>query len=581
MNAIEQMMQAFGATSPQQLSALFGPQSSDGVNTENLVSQFASALQESQAAVLDTQWQVKENLAVDTYTVASSEATSSLSSLLEQLNTSGGDKEEALASLKGIISGLKTISDDKPINVDTEQNFEGIPGLQLVQFSGSELTDLIESGQLQPPANIDLSQTPLAKQDIFLFTMNSGETHLLPLAQMEAINRPGILNAPGEAVKQNQNNAATVTAATSPQAASAASPDPQSTTSGAAIVAASGIAASEATNNVAGQSADTSGHDAIKDSLVQAATAHDRQPAKVDERSAEGNIVAHTVAQKNASANNQQQSVAQKKSQSATSDQTTAATTQTAAATAPQSDKPQATGKTADADNKKTVATVAQSTSATTAPARAAATPQQPVTWTPETISGVNDSSSLDALAAGLTSLKGEPGYMNSMGLMGGKPSAALGGQVAKQLNLAVTRTLKNGGDEFTMRLNPKELGNVTVKMAFGTDGTVSAKIFAERPETLELLQRETRGLERAIEAGGHKSADGGLSFSLDTNDGESAGKAFAQAVQEDQHSNKNADTADENQAEESGDGTEDLDAATLEEILAHVTPETGLDVHV
>jgi len=39
--------------------------------------------------------------------------------------------------------------------------------------------------------------------------------------------------------------------------------------------------------------------------------------------------------------------------------------------------------------------------------------------------------------------------------------------------------------------------------------------VLAERPETLEMLQRDARGLERALQDAGLKTESGGLSFGL------------------------------------------------------------------
>ena len=139
---------------------------------------------------------------------------------------------------------------------------------------------------------------------------------------------------------------------------------------------------------------------------------------------------------------------------------------------------------------------------------------------TPERIAGFNGSTAAESFAAGLSGLKGEGSFASTFGLLGGKPSPALGAHVAKQVNLQVSRAVRAGQNEFTVRLDPAELGRVQIKMSFA-DGKVSTKIIAERPETLELMQREVRGLERAMETGGHKASSDGISFSLDTGDGQ------------------------------------------------------------
>jgi flagellar hook-length control protein FliK len=71
------------------------------------------------------------------------------------------------------------------------------------------------------------------------------------------------------------------------------------------------------------------------------------------------------------------------------------------------------------------------------------------------------------------------------------------------------------GVKEFQIRLDPAELGRVEVKLALGDDQTVSAKVVVDRVETLHLLQREAKTLERAFEQAGLRSTDGGIDISL------------------------------------------------------------------
>lgn len=199
---------------------------------------------------------------------------------------------------------------------------------------------------------------------------------------------------------------------------------------------------------------------------------------------------------------------------------------------------------------------------------------------TPERATGWPDGFATSLVATGLGGLTGNHGGLSGMSMLGGQPNATLGAQVTKQLNLNMTRAVKAGEQEFSMRMDPPELGRVSVKLRFGQNGLVRSQIMAERPETLELLQREMRGLERAIEAGGHKSEQGGISFSLDSGSHESAGKAFAEALQEDRLKEEvEGRSADHGDGAFTDDDTEiEID---LDEILAHVTPETGLDVRV
>lgn len=72
-----------------------------------------------------------------------------------------------------------------------------------------------------------------------------------------------------------------------------------------------------------------------------------------------------------------------------------------------------------------------------------------------------------------------------------------------------------NGMNRFQLRLDPPELGRVDVRMEVSSDGKLSAVIAVERPETLDLLQRDSRALEKSLAEAGLKTDSSSLSFSL------------------------------------------------------------------
>ena len=71
------------------------------------------------------------------------------------------------------------------------------------------------------------------------------------------------------------------------------------------------------------------------------------------------------------------------------------------------------------------------------------------------------------------------------------------------------------GQSRISITLHPAELGQIDVKLNIGNDGAVKAIISIERPETFELLQRDARGLEKALQDAGLKTDSGSLSFNL------------------------------------------------------------------
>lgn len=200
---------------------------------------------------------------------------------------------------------------------------------------------------------------------------------------------------------------------------------------------------------------------------------------------------------------------------------------------------------------------------------------------TPERLSGFLDTTAASSVASGLTSMRGEGTFLSSMGLLGGRVSPEFAQQVGQQFNMQVSKAVQNGQKEFTVRLDPAELGRVQVKLSFGKDGSVQTRVLVERAETLELLQKDTKALERAIASGGNK-IDGGIQFGLDSNNEQSAGRAFAEAVQQEKMRD---DLAARSGLNAGGEGFTGHDAEEeiipLDQILANVSAETGVDISV
>jgi flagellar hook-length control protein FliK len=82
-------------------------------------------------------------------------------------------------------------------------------------------------------------------------------------------------------------------------------------------------------------------------------------------------------------------------------------------------------------------------------------------------------------------------------------------------LAVEIVSRLNDGMRRFDIRLDPPELGRVDVRLEVDRNGNVSTKLTVDRPETLDLMQRDARGLERALQQAGLKTDSGGLEFSL------------------------------------------------------------------
>ena len=96
-----------------------------------------------------------------------------------------------------------------------------------------------------------------------------------------------------------------------------------------------------------------------------------------------------------------------------------------------------------------------------------------------------------------------------------GKQKPATRVTVADQVNINIKKGAEAGADRITVKLNPFELGRVEIKLETNDQGLTRALVAAERPETLELLQRDARVLEKALQESGLKTDGNSLNFNL------------------------------------------------------------------
>jgi flagellar hook-length control protein FliK len=86
------------------------------------------------------------------------------------------------------------------------------------------------------------------------------------------------------------------------------------------------------------------------------------------------------------------------------------------------------------------------------------------------------------------------------------------------QVAFEVVRQFQAGNSRFQIRLDPPELGRIDVKLDVDKNGNVNARMTVERAETLDLMQRDQRALERALAQAGLDSSKTNLEFSLRQN---------------------------------------------------------------
>lgn len=623
MNPVEtpmmQLMQAFGATSPQSVAAMFGIQGAAGDIQEEYSALFSGYLQSVEGG--------KPTGAATDIVNASKNSAQPYSAAPEDFNLALNPVEQILrpVALDGLITGEDVLAQISQFNQQSIEENELTPErlaafalavdyktAQPVALTPENLQALQTAlNEVQKTNGTTLAPQPIAVHAPQSVTQPTGQflsaRELMYLFGQETEipealrgDAPGLLLGGDAAQKPVATQPATQ--AVAPQAAAQATAS--APTTDAAPATQTTVQAPVATPEVAATTEKHPVADAIKaaeasklpdQTMASIATKEVSKIAStqkvlpdvvVDEADPEVDGQVLTVAQKQQKNPNAALQMAQANAQSAPGSE--AATSAVGGATT--APRPQVTADKTKAESPKVEATAsADSKAANAAPANQQPVVQAParptVDWTspwttPERAAGWADGTAAGLISSGLGSLTGQNNPMAGLGVMGGRPDPLLGKQVAKQVNVNITRSLKAGDNQFAMRMDPPELGRVAVKMTFLANGLVKAQVMAERPETLEMLQREIKGLERAVEAGGHKAEPGGISFSLDSGNGESAGKAFAEAMQEDRLNEEKAKATA--MADEAGDAMDGIEEEIdLDEILAHVTPETGIDVRV
>jgi flagellar hook-length control protein FliK len=83
------------------------------------------------------------------------------------------------------------------------------------------------------------------------------------------------------------------------------------------------------------------------------------------------------------------------------------------------------------------------------------------------------------------------------------------------KLGLAIAAKSIDGVRQFDIRLDPPELGRVQVQLSVDDSGKAHANLVVDKPQTLELLQRDAANLNRTLTDAGLNLPNNGLNFTL------------------------------------------------------------------
>lgn len=147
-------------------------------------------------------------------------------------------------------------------------------------------------------------------------------------------------------------------------------------------------------------------------------------------------------------------------------------------------------------------------------------------------------------------------------------PSTTAGLQVpVAALAVHISRAFDQGNTRFQVRMDPPELGRVDIRLDMSVEGRVQAHLTVERPETLDLMMRDARSLEKALAETGLNLGKESLSFSL----------------KDQNNANPQSDTPSEDAASEAAEQTEDETAAgtTADTGIRGYITDSGVDISV
>lgn len=103
-----------------------------------------------------------------------------------------------------------------------------------------------------------------------------------------------------------------------------------------------------------------------------------------------------------------------------------------------------------------------------------------------------------------------------------------------EQIAVHISRAAADGVDRLHIALTPDSLGQIDVDLQFSDQGRVDVVLRVDRPETLEIMQRDARQLVRALQDAGLQADGGSLSFQLRSGDQQQhRHPAFAQMGQQ------------------------------------------------
>jgi flagellar hook-length control protein FliK len=108
----------------------------------------------------------------------------------------------------------------------------------------------------------------------------------------------------------------------------------------------------------------------------------------------------------------------------------------------------------------------------------------------------------------------------------------AKAGTMGADVGVEIAKVAKGGRDDLLIRLDPREMGRIDVRLSFDRDGVVRAVLSAESPAALDLLRRESGDLGRALTDAGIRADAQSLRFDTRAGGGSTGGDGWQRGQQ-------------------------------------------------
>jgi flagellar hook-length control protein FliK len=140
-------------------------------------------------------------------------------------------------------------------------------------------------------------------------------------------------------------------------------------------------------------------------------------------------------------------------------------------------------------------------------------------------------------------------------------------GRFGADVGMEIAKVAKGDGDSLFIRLDPRDMGRVDVRLSFDRDGVLRAVMSVDSPAALDMLRRESGELNRALTEAGVRSDGQSLRFDSRADGG--AGQSGAQGGSQGDQARSGGGSGRGGQGEPSASDYQPLRSTTQVDLIA------------